>query len=546
MEPLDRSMMIYWVFPVSCIPQQLTELKFYYSVIAKFGHYNNINDARIIGKPRSHYTVFRYLNFRNDFVTGSFYFAQQVFCRLCNKELTLKDSLEEYDQICFGYQGIPHDSRVQVAKWIQQELAVNESCIKAVFFAHVIQHFDDRLLHNTKKNRPLLKELIQDDSAMLLINLLLQYDMNEVKHFVPNVKHLVSILLGNVTDGVSFEYAVGLCFHFGVDILEHLAGNANWSDQEDFLLKDELYAILHSLNSDKDRNRLLGFIVKKAPSISFTWTLYNGLLNSFPPFVSSNFEMFKKTCNKHLSSRQAGKLPTVLQKASWQAIPENFKADFVGPFLEAIIDQIRRKSILNADEENAVIAFFTDEIVLSNKDAKAKFLDASKSPEMHQVVINVLQNPNSLNCWSEAKEEIRSEVYNSLIRQALSSQTKPERDGKSKVLRVLESLHEIFIALDVCPCDKVKDETEEKCLKSLGTLELIDITKEFEKIEGLHSEVEDIYFLCLRSCIDREIKRDNNHANIVEVLKKLSTEEEGKKNKLERYCWLHDKILEFF
>jgi hypothetical protein len=173
-------------------------------------------------------------------------------------------------------------------------------------------------------------------------------------------------------------------------------------------------------------------------------------------------------------------------------------------------------------------------MVLSNENAKERFVEASKFPGMRNVIVNVLRNPKSSEYWIKAKEESKSEIYKNLLRQAFLPQTKPERDEKSKVLSVLQSFDDIFLALDVCPCADVKDEIVQKCLKSLSAAELNDITNEFDRIEGLHLEVVNIYFICLRRCIVGEIRRDSNHANIVELLEKLSTEEEGKKNKLER------------
>lgn len=452
MNCLDNSK-IYWSLPVSSIPAQLTKLHFCYSVDARYGHFDNSYDHRPIGKPRSHFTVFRYPNFPNEITTSLFYFTRLVYRRFCNNELNLKQSIEEYDHINFGCPDIPSEKRRHVARWIQQELAANDSSEKAIFFAHVIQHFDNRLLQNSRKNNPLLKHLIEDESAMGMIQLLLDSDKNLVKGSVPNVGRLVGTLLGNVQSGVSMQYAVGVCYFFGMDIMSHLSENSNWSYEDDFLLKDEVYVILHGLN-ENDRRRLIGYIVKKAPTISFTWKLYNGVNNAFPLYIRSNFEMFKKTCSKLLSQRQAGKLPTVLQKSSWESFPNELKADSVIPFLDALIYQIRRKTSLSPEEENAVIAFFTDEIVLSNEEAKAKFFEASKTPAMHSVVITVLQNPNSSKFWQEVKEEIRAEVYSSLIKQTFSSSMHHTETGgkKSKAQGVLESLHEIFIALEVCPC----------------------------------------------------------------------------------------------
>lgn len=537
MKPLDNTM-VYWTLPAHFIPCHFTNFQFFYTVnTARFGPYNPYYYSRVIGeigKPRSYFTIFHYPNSRNNDNDGLFYFAQLVYGRFCNKELTLEQSIHEYDRINFGCPGFPIEKRQQFANWIQQELNRTESCESAIFFAHVIQHFDDRLVQTSKKNPP-LKQLIQDGHAMRLIQLLLDNDKNLVKRFVLNVGWLVGSLLGNVKSGVSMQYAVGVCYFFGVNILDHLSGNSNWNDEEDFLLKEEVYVILHSLN-DNDRRRLLGFIVKRAPTISFTWKLYNGVHNSFPDYISSNFEMFKKTCSKLFKERQAGKLPTVLQKSSWESFPKELKPDFVMPFLDALVDQIKRKKFLTPEEETAVVAFFTDEVVWSSEEAKTKFFDASKTPEMHSIVISVLQNTNSSKCWEEVTEGIRTEIYNNLIKQAFLPQMSQSETGgkKSKVHRVLESLNEIYIALDVCHCPKASESIESKCLEFFGAEDLGNITNEFEIVKDLHSDVESIYFVCLQRCIEREVERDRVHDKIVQLLKTLSKEEDGNNNKLKR------------
>lgn len=506
-------------------------LFFYYVVNNSYAVFDNFNERRRLEKMRSDYAVFRYPGgFQNDFVKGPFKFVCNVYSKFCNGKHSLQDALDEYDQIRFGFQTFPFSKKRLVVDWIHNQLANQPTVVNAVFFAHVIQHFDMRLLHKTKDNHPLLKDLLEDDLALQFLGLLLQCKKEELLQLVPDAKNFVAFLIRDLRGGASLNMFIQFSFIFGGKFLKSFTDfkDVKWSDspEDNLKLAEEIKGIVADM-SVADRDQLLDFVVQKSPSFSFLWWLYDILLDAFPSYVNA---IFKSTCEYLLTSRHQGKLMSVFDKSSWEAVPEKLKPIFADPFLKVLVEQLKRKKwSLNYQEEDAVISFFTDEMIFSNTNAKETIIEASKVPEMQRVVTSILQSPNISKHWIETDEEIKSEVYDSLIKHAFLPRNNPEIAKKSQVLCSLLALNEVYRTLEVCPCDKMKDKAAEKCNLSLGATDFAEITKEFEQIEKLHPDVEKVYYGCLRRSIDREIKRDNNHANVIELLNKLS--EDGKKQK---------------
>ena len=61
--------------------------------------------------------------YQNDQFTGPFFFARCIYSQLCDSKMsTLKERLEEYDELKFGFRYFDDKKRKAVADWLQQEL----------------------------------------------------------------------------------------------------------------------------------------------------------------------------------------------------------------------------------------------------------------------------------------------------------------------------------------------------------------------------------------------------------------------------------------
>ena len=141
---------------------------------------------------------------------------------------------------------------------------------------------------------------------MRLLSLLCQYDKNELSKLIPDIQNLVGLLLGNLKGGASIDVFLYFLDYFGMNFMDNLPSNKKWSNQDKMLTEASL-AILKGLETEGNRKRLLGFILKRAPSISYSWKLYDALLNDVPSFIDSisSNEIFEKTWKSLLSSRTA-------------------------------------------------------------------------------------------------------------------------------------------------------------------------------------------------------------------------------------------------
>lgn len=485
---------------------------------------------------RSVYSVFRYDN-SNDNITGNFWFARHVYSRLCCGELILKEAVDEYDLIGFGYSNIARRERNNVAHWIQKELAQTKGQPeKVAFLAHVIQHFDWRLLGDDEKSYPLLKDLIQNgDSVSALLDTISCYFNNKEFAAILNIESvkiedLVASLLCHVQHGRSLEMLIAFVLQVGGGLIDKLSNckcKFLFSEEDiPFLYSDQGTAFLKDPKVEKLRNkRVFGFIIKKATSPSALLMLKEVLSNTCPSYVTSSPDPFKKAFEKHLASDQ------LLNKTSWSAIPQEYKSDFVEPYVEALKKAAKLLCCKNEQQEQAIKAFFTDEVALKSEIAMKSFLEIFENLTLSKILSDILQDQTfKTACWNEASDEFKQEVY----QRVLSFSPQRQQQG-NHVARMFQELDQVFVALDVCPLDNVKESAVEKCRERICTEDINAVVNAFEEIQGLHNDVCTEYYSCLRNSIEKEVKKGQSHSGVIELLKNLPVNDDNQRSKVERY-----------
>ena len=170
---------------------------------------------------------------------------------------------------------------------------------------------------------------------------------------------------------------------------------------------------------------------------------------------------------------------------------------------------------------------------------KKEFANASKDPAVLKVIVQVLQSKNVSECWSgNFAEDVKTEIYGNVVQRAFSPGSKlikeTNRETNRRVFAAFQALNEVFLALETCPCSDIKEEAIKNCQQSLNTAQLIEITNDFEGVTELPPDVVECYMVCLRNSIEREITNHTSHAQIVEMLKKLSTKEGKNEHQLQR------------
>lgn len=543
MHPADESG-LYWKLPVDQVPKHLANCPFYYQLQNWHGIFNNIGYQSRRKENQSCYTVFSFNEpYFNDYFTGPFYFAQGIFQDFCDKKLTLAQALQEYVEVKFGRTNMKPEQRMKVAQWIKSKLESKSTSENAIFFSHVIEEFDKRILHNLRSNHPSLKDCIGDHVEKRLLQLLSQCEENKLQsslgeQVASNIKKIVSFILCNLQGKALIENLVNFSCNYGVNILSQVHEGIKTLKGNESITPEVLQGVcgkLSTLEPEKERNRVLSFMVTRSPSISFLWTFYDFANKAFPNYLQSVKDIFQKNFKKILSSThdQYNRRAEVLDVRSWTSVPEMFRQELSKTFMCALQETLKHVGRhLETSEVSAIETFFTDEALMTHGEGLKAFLDICKIPELCKLAIKVLQLPAFAKYWADVPDKEKTEVYQNVVKSFLSSSNKAEgTEKKGYALRMFEAMNEIYLSLKVCPCENMKDAVKEKCDESLAMERVLSIAQPFSEVTQLQEEVVEYYYIKLRSTIKRDIGNTQRHGDILSLLEGLSNEEGIQKKK---------------
>lgn len=530
----------YWKLPVDQVPKHLAKCSFFYQLQSQQRIFNNAGYQSRRKENRSSYTVFSFDKpYYNDFFTGPFHFAQEIFRDFCDKKLTLAEALQEYDEVRFGRTNMTQDQRMNVAQWIRSELESKSICENAIFFSHVIEEFDRRILHNLKTNHPLLKDCIGDQTKQRLLQLLSQCEQSKIQSlggkFAADTKKIVSFILCNLHGRALIENLVNFFCNYGADAISYLHEDMKTLRGNESITPEVVQNVcdrLSTLEPEKDRNRVLSFMIARSPSIAFLWAFYEFVNKAFPSYLQSVKGLFQKNFKKILTSSQYDTRAEMLNAMSWTSVPQMFRQELAKTFMSALQETLKHvTSNLETLEISAIETFFTDEALMAHGEGLGVFLNICKIPELCNHTIKVLQHPDFARYWADIPDKDKTEVYKSVVKSFLSSSSKEGTEKKEYVLKILEAMNNIYLSLEVCQCENMKEEVKQKCDEFLATEGVLGIAQSFSEITQFLEEVQDFYFTKMRSAIKKDIGSNQRHGDIVKLLQGLSHEDGIQKKK---------------
>lgn len=458
-------------------------------------------------KENHHHDIFVFPGSRQQsFFKGGLYFLDLLYSHCLHERSGLSRIFESCERLCNSLPLLERTEKTQLSEWIRKKC--NNDCntwYQSAFICCMLGQLQQRRVWDgvsvmqpktvTRLLQPLpycKKDLIPEGSFSF-------------------IEFIVPELFKRIGEKGWLSYIILFASLFPVETLLLHAEQFPKTYREDEF--NNLLERFVSMETRSDSEEILKFVIYRCTSINCLWRVFQ------TSSASANLtEIFCERFSQILWALVYGSASTtsidLLQENVWQNTPYAMRTRLAGSFVEALHEQILRKTALSTKQLTTLKSYISDKHICHSKQFSSLILDIARSKveSVSTVLVDMLNSEEFSEVWEKTSPSDRSNICQCLLKTNIGVHS------QSNVVEVLKAATTIGKTYSIQVDHDVRSVLEKLAIKMLQNVDMNAILIAFPHLDHSSPIVQTCYLSLLKEAVKRKDYTCADKAPLIKLL----------------------------